>query len=166
MGDLGGGTGLYARAMADRYPDMEVAVCDLPNVCKTAEADPSNADTRVKFVPGSFFEGNLPKADLYSVNHVLHNWNDESCDKILGGISKAVNPGGALMILETISNNDKVGPSKNNLTEMTQVFHHEGKHRTVKEFTELMNRHGFMDVQLFRYKGFGFYDGLMGKKAE
>ena len=32
---------------------------------------------------GDFFKNDLPRADLYSMCHVLHDWNDEDCDRIL-----------------------------------------------------------------------------------
>jgi hypothetical protein len=45
------------------------------------------------YISGDFFKGNLPKADLYSMCHVLHDWSDAECDDILKNVYDSVNPG-------------------------------------------------------------------------
>lgn len=162
--DVGGGTGTFARLLAERHPHIDVRVLDLQKVVDTAKSVPANANTRVKFVPGDFFVGGLPEAELVSLCHVLHDWDDENSDKILHNVYKAVKPGGALLILDTVLNDDKVGPFRANMTEISQIVQHEGKHRTGAEFTRLVNKAGFQNAQVHQYKGFGFYDAIFCRK--
>ena len=41
---------------------------------------------------GSFFDA-LPPSDLYTMCHVLHNWSDEECDRILSNAYNHLQPG-------------------------------------------------------------------------
>ena len=71
-----------------------------------------------------------------------------------------------MLILDSVLHNDKVGPARTTLTEMAQITQHEGKHRTQAQFEAMLNKHGFGDVRMHRYKGFGFYDALIAKKLD
>lgn len=42
---------------------------------------------------GDFFSDDLPKADLYILSRILHDWSDEKVDKLLSKLSKACTPG-------------------------------------------------------------------------
>ncbi|KAG7262506.1 hypothetical protein CRUP_006395 [Coryphaenoides rupestris] len=64
--DLGGCTGSMAYALAKAYPGLSVTVFDLPSVVEASGAfSPPDADHR------------LPKADLYILARILHDWTDE-----------------------------------------------------------------------------------------
>ena len=69
-----------------------------------------------------------------------------------------------MVVLDSIFNDDKVGPGKVNLTEIAQAAHHEGKHRTKEDFTRIMEKAGFGKFEVYKYQGFGFYDGILAKK--
>jgi len=164
--DLGGSTGTTARNMKKMYPQNDVAVCDLPRVVDLARERPENKDADIKFIAGDFFKGDLPEADLYSMCHVIHDWDDPEAHMILESASKAIRPGGAVLILDSVFNEDKVGPPRVNFTEISQIVQHDGKHRTLGEFTALLEAHGFVDVQLKRWYGFGFYDAIFARKPK
>ena len=57
------------------------------------------ADDRTQLVGGDFFVA-LPAADLYLRKCVLHDWDDESCVKILNRCREAMVPGGRIAIIE------------------------------------------------------------------
>jgi len=164
--DVGGGTGTFARAMADTYPDMDVSVFELERVAETAKSLPPNKNSRIKYVTGNFFTDELPSADLYSLNHILHDWNDESSGKILSAISKAINPGGAILLLEALQNDNKVGPGRVCLCEVAALSYLEGKERCQKEFEQMFAKYGFGKCQVVRNKGLHFYDGLLFQKMD
>ena len=69
------------------------------------------------------------------------------------------------MILDSVYNDDKLGPLRINLTEMLQIATHDGKHRTKAEFETMLTKNGFKDVQLVRYDGFSFYEAILARKA-
>ncbi|XP_039674769.1 probable bifunctional dTTP/UTP pyrophosphatase/methyltransferase protein isoform X2 [Perca fluviatilis] len=76
--DLGGCTGAMAYEFTKAHPGLSVTVFDLPAVVEMSEHFlPLHTDNRVSFVAGDFFKDELPKADLYILARILHDWPDE-----------------------------------------------------------------------------------------
>jgi len=57
---------------------------------------------RLTFHPGNFFEDPLPRVDVITMGHILHDWNLEEKKMLLRKTYDALNPGGAVVIYETI----------------------------------------------------------------
>ena len=55
--------------------------------------------------------------------------------------------GGGLLVLEKILNDDKVGPTKATKLDMEMLVLAEGRERTLAEYTELLQKHGFSNIQ-------------------
>ena len=54
---------------------------------------------RVQFMPHDFFNPNpIKNADVYWVRHVLHNWSDDYCVRILTGIKSAMGPKSRILL--------------------------------------------------------------------
>lgn len=62
---------------------------------------------RVSFVAGSFFENPLPKADVVMMGHILHDWNLEVKRMLVRKAYDAVPEGGALIVYESIIDDDR-----------------------------------------------------------
>jgi hypothetical protein len=56
---------------------------------------------RVDVQSGDFFES-VPGADVYVLSYILHDWDDESCLRILRAIRNAAAPGARLVIIESV----------------------------------------------------------------
>ena len=102
--DVGGGRGHFAAAVLEEHPQLEGAVFDVPEVAESAEehlrerglADPSVA------VGGSFFEALPAGYDLHILKWILHDWNDESCRRILAACRPALPDHGRLLVVEQL----------------------------------------------------------------
>ncbi|KAJ7356228.1 hypothetical protein OS493_025981 [Desmophyllum pertusum] len=110
--DLGGGTGSMAYTLCQYYPNMKITVCDLQSVVDSAHHfRPSLEDCpnqgNVSYVVGNFFQPDLPKADLYVMSRILHDWTEEKVDLILSNVFKCLPSGGHLLIAERLLNKDK-----------------------------------------------------------
>lgn len=68
------------------------------------------------------------------------------------------------MVLDTVFNDNNVGSFRDNMTEISQIVQHDGKHRTGAEFTRMLTKHGFTDIKIHRFEGFGFYDKILTRK--
>ena len=93
-----GGTGAMAYTLCQYYPNMKITVCELQSVVDVANNfRPSSEDCpnqgNVSYVVGDFFQPNLPKADLYILCRVLHDWPEEKLDLILSNVFKCLSPG-------------------------------------------------------------------------
>jgi O-methyltransferase len=56
---------------------------------------------RTKVVGGDFFQS-VPSADLYLLKMILHDWDDESCIRILKNCRAAMTSGGRIAVVEMI----------------------------------------------------------------
>lgn len=63
--------------------------------------------SRVSFQPGSFFKDPLPKADVLMMGHILHDWNLDEKKFLIGKAFAALPRGGALIIYDSIIDDDR-----------------------------------------------------------
>ena len=62
---------------------------------------------RVRFIPGSFFEQPLPKADVILMGHILHDWGLDDKRMLIRKAYDALPEGGAFIVYETIIDDDR-----------------------------------------------------------
>ena len=72
--------------------------------------------------------------------------------------------GGAVLIMDFMLNDNRVGPLHANLTDVMHSCEYDGKQRSFSDFKKLLSRAGFGDFQIFRSSEFSLYDGIMAKK--
>lgn len=112
--DVGGGNGSTARAIARAFPHIRCSVLDLPHVI--GDIQPSDD---VQYIVGDMMSS-IPPADAVLLKHVLHDWNDEDCVKILTQCKKAIlsekPSGGKVIIIDTV-----VGSPANDIMFQAQV---------------------------------------------
>lgn len=58
--------------------------------------------SRVRFQGQDFFDPQPQKADVFLMKHVLHNWSDKYAVKILRNLVAALNPGGHIVICDSV----------------------------------------------------------------
>jgi 2-polyprenyl-3-methyl-5-hydroxy-6-metoxy-1,4-benzoquinol methylase len=101
--DVGGGKGILLETVLTQHPHLTGTVFDLTHVVAegpSAQADPSVA-ARFTTAAGSFFES-VPSADVYLLKSILHDWPDEQCQEILRNCRRSLNPGGVVLVIETL----------------------------------------------------------------
>ena len=62
---------------------------------------------RLQFYPGDFFKDPLTKADVVSMGHILHDWNLEEKQMLIGKAYEALPEGGAVIIWGSIIDDDR-----------------------------------------------------------
>jgi O-methyltransferase domain/Dimerisation domain len=99
--DVGGANGSLLHALMRTNDTLRGVVLDLPSVEATAiaEAQKVSLGDRITVVGRSFFDA-VPQGDLLLLKAVLHNWDDESCVRILRNCREALNPGGRIVVIE------------------------------------------------------------------
>ena len=143
--DLGGATGHLPVAILARYPTMEAAVFDLPQVIETARE--FTQGTRVELIPGDFFTDPLPPADLYSLGRILHDWGDGKVRLLLARIYEALPSGGGLLIAERLLHDDLLGPLSTHMQSLNMLLATEGRERSFSQYAELLGEAGFTAMQ-------------------
>lgn len=64
-------------------------------------------ETRLKFYPGNFFKDPLPKADVLSMGHILHDWDLDQKKMLITKAHEALPKGGALIIFESLIDDER-----------------------------------------------------------
>ena len=82
---------------------------DLPVIQSVFEeyVNANGLSDRLRFIRGDFFKDSLPKADVLSMGHILHDWNLEEKKLLIGKAYEALPPGGALIVFESLIDDDR-----------------------------------------------------------
>jgi hypothetical protein len=135
--DVGGGHGALLTAIVAANPGMQGVLFDLPAVVAGAQAP------GLEVVGGDFF-GALPAGpDAIVMKHILHDWDDERCLKILTNCHQALPAGGKLLVVELVVP-DQTRPGLATMMDINMlVMTPGGRERTLAEFRLLFERAGF-----------------------
>ena len=107
--DVGAAQGDTAAQIALAHPHLNVFGFDLPEVGPIFEeyAAQLRLDGRITFLPGSFFDSPLPKADVIVMGHILHDWDLETKKMLIRKAYDALPEGGAYIIYEMMIDDDR-----------------------------------------------------------
>ena len=146
--DVGGALGTLSMAVLRRYPHMTATIFDLPVVKPLAEEHLTQhtMSDRIQVVAGNFFKDNLPRgADVITLGYILDDWSDTECLVILQRCFKALEPGGTILILEKVLNDDRTGPLFTALMNLNMLVVLPGRERTMSEYATLLTTTGFVE---------------------
>ena len=142
--DVGGGLGTLMAEILIANPTMTGIVEELPGVVPAAGEfiQARGLDARCRVEECDFFKGVPPGSDAYLLSHILHDWPDETCCKILENCRKAMNPDSKLLVVEMIIP-DGNEPSVSKLLDLEMFVITGGRERTQAEFKDLFSSSGF-----------------------
>ena len=99
---------------------------------------------RIGFKPGDFFADPLPQADVLVMGHVLHDWNLDQKRALIAKAYVALPSGGALIVYETIIDDDRRNNVFGLLMSLNMLIETPGgADYTVAECAEWMRQAGF-----------------------
>ena len=107
--DVGTAQGDLAAQIALANPHLRGLGFDLPEVAPIFQqyAETTGVADRLTFMPGDFFEHDLPKADVVLMGHILHDWDLPTKKMLIRKALEAIPAGGALIVYETIIDDDR-----------------------------------------------------------
>jgi 2-polyprenyl-3-methyl-5-hydroxy-6-metoxy-1,4-benzoquinol methylase len=111
--DIAAGHGLFGIAVARHKPGAHIVAVDWPSVLEVAKSNAAKAGVsdRYSMIPGSAFEVEFGgDYDVVLLTNFLHHFNAATCEELLTKIRTAMKPGGVLVTLEFIPNEDRVTP--------------------------------------------------------
>lgn len=145
LADVGGGHGYLLATILRRHPELRGVLFDLPPVVAGAEATlrAQGVADRCRVVGGSFFDRAPEGADAIVLKHVIHDWDDAACERILRHCHGALPPGGRLVIVEMVV----PPPGESHFAKLLDlemlVITDRGRERTAEEFRRLVEAAGF-----------------------
>ncbi|XP_069615850.1 acetylserotonin O-methyltransferase-like [Ranitomeya imitator] len=114
------------------------------------------------FIIGDFFNDPIPEADLFIMARIINDWTEEKCLALLRKMYQSCRPGGGVLLVEVLLNEDKSGPVSSQLFSLNMLVQTEGRERTPSEYTKLLTDSGFRDIKV---KATGkLYDAILGRK--
>jgi hypothetical protein len=107
--DVGTAQGDLAAQIAKANPHLRGLGFDLPEVAPifNAYVERVGVSDRLTFVPGNFFEQDLPNADVVLMGHILHDWDLATKRMLIQKAYDAIPAGGALVVYEAIIDDDR-----------------------------------------------------------
>jgi hypothetical protein len=158
--DVGGGRGTLLAELLVRHPHLRGVLCDSPAVIDSARpllAQRGVAD-RVELVAGSFFESVPPGCDAYILKHVLHDWDDARCGRILDTCRSAMRPGSRVLLVELSTEKNEVSFAA--LLDVQMMIHCGGRERSGAELGSLLRNSGFRTARVFRTPMLSIIEGI------
>jgi demethylspheroidene O-methyltransferase len=104
--DVGGGDGVFLRAVAKAAPGLELMLFDLPAVAGRARQQFADAglSARVAVHGGDFFADPLPEgADIVTLVRILHDHDETRVLRLLERVRTALPPGGVVLVAEPMA---------------------------------------------------------------
>lgn len=143
--DIGGGHGIVLCNIVSKYKNIRGILFDQVHVVDKAKeiiADLGLED-RIQIVNGNFFEDIPVGHDAYFMKNILHAFNEEDCEVLLGKLRDAMAPDGKLIIMETVIFPDNRPSLGKRLDLLMMAGTEGGKERTKEEFEILLKKSGF-----------------------
>ena len=107
--DIGVALGAVPVQIALAHPHITGGGFDLPPVRPLFEEYVASfgLGDRLRFYPGNFFQDALPQADVLVMGRILHDWDLDQKKQLLAKAHAALPSGGALIVYETIIDDER-----------------------------------------------------------
>jgi hypothetical protein len=136
--DIAGGHGFLLATILEKYPHLRGTLYEEPHVLDGAANGPlKSLKDRCTFTSGDMFSSVPAGADAYIMKHIIHDWQDDLCIKLLKACRQGVNAGGKLLVVDAVIplGNDFF-PGK--FLDLQMLLFPSGRERTEKQFSELL----------------------------
>jgi demethylspheroidene O-methyltransferase len=149
--DVGGGDGSFLASAAERAPNLQLMLFDLPAVAERARLRFSGAGLagRAEAIGGDFLADRLPRgADVASLVRVIHDHNDERALTILCAVRRALPADGRVLLAEPMAGTPGAEPMGEAYFGFYLMAMGRGRARTFTELSDLLIKAGFGNVRL------------------
>lgn len=148
--DVGGAHGSFLAAILNKVPRARGVLFDRRLMIDEARSAllGFGVANRVECVAGDFFAAVPGAGDVYLLKHILHDWNDEECVRLLRRVSEAMAPQGRVVVAEMMiveSGLGQGGPGRASpavLMDLNMLVMLSGRERTEQEYAALFEQAG------------------------
>jgi acetylserotonin N-methyltransferase len=146
--DIAGGSGIYACALAARFPELRAAVVEKAPVDAIARRaiDARGFGARVDVVVGDMLRDPLPSGyDVHLLSNVIHDWDVPVVRGLLEASSRALSPGGTIIVHDAYLNADKTGPLEMAAYSVLLMHVTQGRCYSTREMESMLHSAGFAE---------------------
>jgi SAM-dependent methyltransferase len=150
--DIAGGSGIYACVIVARHPHLRATVLEKSPVDGITAKSLAARDftDRITVHTADMFADPFPEGcDIHLFSNVLHDWDTDRVEQLLGKSFAALPPGGMIVIHDAHINAEKTGPLPVAAYSALLMTITEGKCYSDKEMAEFLMRVGFSEVKHF-----------------
>lgn len=157
VADIAGGFGGLLLRVLQNNPSLHGILYDQPHVLERNRLGELADNSRWELSSGDFFKS-APKADIYLLKYIMHDWPDEQAALILKNIRKAMNPGARILIMDPLIPEGNTPHSGKLMDLLCMGIYEGGRERTKKEFEQLL---ASADMRLNRTIDTGCYVSII-----
>lgn len=155
--DVGGGSGVFAIAIAEQHPEVRTTVLDLRAMCEAAQhyIDQSDAADRVSTIAVDMFREPWPEGhDALFFSNVFHDWRPETCAELAAKAFAVLPSGGRIYLHEQLMRDTGDGPATTASFSMLMLLGTRGKQYSLPEFANILGSAGFGEPRALATAGF------------
>lgn len=150
--DIAASHGLFGLSIARKLPEAQIVAQDFEPVLEVAKRNASAAGMshRYKFLPGDVMTidvgGNY---DCILLTNFLHHFSEATCESLLRKLRAALNPGGTVISLEFVPNEDRITPATPATFAMTMLLSTDhGDAYTFEDYQRMFRSAGFAQNEM------------------
>ena len=165
--DVGGGSGCYASALANHYPEMQCTIMELAAVCEVAKdyIQKAGVSDRVDTKAADMFREVWPEGyNAHFYSNIFHDWSVETCEELAQKSFDALAPSGRICLQEILfdEGGDEPYPAAAFSFFMTQGT--KGQQYTLNQLESILGKAGFKNISAQR--SYGYYSLVTGYKPD
>ena len=149
--DVGGGSGVFAIAAAQRNPSLNATIMDLDTMCDAASelfVASSGVEDRVNTLAVDMFREDWPAGyDALFFSNVFHDWDDEINAQLSKKSFAALPSGGRILLHEILMTDNEDGPVTPASFSVLMLRGTKGKQYTLRELMKFLEGAGFTGVE-------------------
>ena len=162
--DIGGGRGSLLAHILRQHPSVHGVLFDLPDVVQGASEIDSDISPRCEMVGGDFFKAVPEGGEIYIMQQVIHDWNDELATKILTNCRKAMADNGRLLVVDAVLAPGNVRDVNKFMDLHMLLATKGGRERTEAEFRRLFQDAGLELMRIISTASMLSFSIVEGKK--
>lgn len=155
--DVAAGHGMFGIAIAKHNPNADIFALDWPSVlvAATENARAAGVASRHHLIPGSVFDVEIGTGyNVVLVTNFFHHFDLPTNESLLRKIMPALAPGGRVVTLDFIPNDDRVTPPSAAAFSMTMLGHTvAGDAYTFAEYQQMFRSAGYSASKLHAMPG-------------
>ena len=163
--DVGGGSGCFCIALAQRHPGLNCTIMELPAMCEVAKEYLAEAglSQRIDTRAVDMFRQEWPRGyDAMFFSNILHDWDFDTCARLLASAHTALPAGGRVFIHEALLDDSGIGPLSTSTFSLMMLLGTQGRQFTYAELAKLLGAAGFEEVSV--QPSYGYYSVVQGRR--
>ncbi len=134
--DVGGGSGSLISAILAAFPGRRATLFDLPEAIALAQRGEGGPLPGVTMCAGDVFKAVPGGGDAYLLRHVMHDFDDDDCRRILVNVRRAMAPQARVLVLEApVPLTPTLGPGR--WLDLHMMLLANGRERSLNDYARL-----------------------------